>query len=69
MVRPGDWVRVTGAGHRGLTGPIMVGPTTDGVVYVRVRVTASRQALLAVRVENVVRVAPHGPQPGPAQQR
>ncbi len=66
MVRPGDWVRVTGGWHRGLTGRVTAGPTTEGVVYVRVRLTPSRHALLVVRVEHVVCLGSRDAQDGAA---
>lgn len=55
-VRPGDWVRVISGEHRGLTGRVTIGPTRDATVYVRVRLSTSWRALLAVRVDDVVRV-------------
>lgn len=55
-IRRGDRVNVTGGEHRGVTGRVAVDPTPDGIIYVRVRLSPTEQALLAVRVDDVVRL-------------
>jgi hypothetical protein len=60
-VTSGMRVRVIGGVHRGRVGEVVAAPSPDGTVYLRARVSPTRRAVIAVRVDQVEPLDHAGP--------